>query len=141
MEAPERGTIGGTYSGNPLACAAALKVIEIMERENLAERSREIGNRVTERYNEMKQKYNVIGDIRGLGGMIGIEFIKPDGLNTPDPQITSIIIRNASKRGLLIEGAGTYNNVIRFLAPLVITDKQLEVGLDIIEESIKEAIG
>ena len=123
MEAPERGTIGGTYSGNPLACAAALKVIEIMERENLAERSREIGNRVTERYNEMKQKYNVIGDIRGL------------------PQITSIIIRNASKRGLLIEGAGTYNNVIRFLAPLVITDKQLEVGLDIIEESIKEAIG
>ena len=89
----------------------------------------------------MKQKYNVIGDIRGLGGMIGIEFIKPDGLNTPDPQITSIIIKNASKRGLLIEGAGTYNNVIRFLAPLVITDKQLEVGLDIIEESIKEAIG
>lgn len=76
MDAVPAGTIGGTYCGNPLACAASLKTIEIMERDHLAERSCEIGKKVTERYLEMQKKYPVIGDVRGLGGMIGIEFVK-----------------------------------------------------------------
>lgn len=140
MDAVPAGTIGGTYCGNPLACAASLKTIEIMEREHLAERSCEIGKKVTERYLEMQKKYPVIGDVRGLGGMIGIEFVKDQETKEPDAAFTSDLIQTCAKKGLLVEGAGTYNNVIRFLAPLVMTDEQLAAGLDIFEASIKECL-
>ena len=140
MDAVPAGTIGGTYCGNPLACAASLKTIEIMERDHLAERSCEIGKKVTERYLEMKKKYPVIGDVRGLGGMIGIEFVKDQETKEPDAAFTSDLIQTCAKKGLLVEGAGTYNNVIRFLAPLVMTDEQLAAGLDIFEASIKECL-
>lgn len=86
MEAPAPGTIGGTYCGNALACAASLKTIEIMERDHLADRSLEIGEKVTARYNEWKEKYNVIGDIRGLGGMIGLELVKDQATKEPAPE-------------------------------------------------------
>ena len=140
MDAVPAGTIGGTYCGNPLACAASLKTIEIMEREHLAERSCETGKKVTERYLEMQKKYPVIGDVRGLGGMIGIEFVKDQETKEPDAAFTSDLIQTCAKKGLLVEGAGTYNNVIRFLAPLVMTDEQLAAGLDIFEASIKECL-
>ena len=140
MDAVPAGTIGGTYCGNPLACAASLKTIEIMERDHLAERSCEIGKKVTERYLEMQKKYPVIGDVRGLGGMIGIEFVKDQETKEPDAAFTSDLIQTCAKKGLLVEGAGTYNNVIRFLAPLVMTDEQLAAGLDIFEASIKECL-
>ena len=139
-DAVPAGTIGGTYCGNPLACAASLKTIEIMERDHLAERSCEIGKKVTERYLEMQKKYPVIGDVRGLGGMIGIEFVKDQETKEPDAAFTSDLIQTCAKKGLLVEGAGTYNNVIRFLAPLVMTDEQLAAGLDIFEASIKECL-
>lgn len=137
MEAPAPGTIGGTYCGNPLACAASLKTIEIMERDHLAERSCEIGKKVMKRYQEMMDKYPVIGDVRGLGGMIGIEFVKDPDTKEPAPELTSAVIQYCAQHGLLVEGAGTYNNVIRFLAPLVMTDEQLEAGLDIFEAAVK----
>ncbi|MDY3766013.1 MAG: 4-aminobutyrate--2-oxoglutarate transaminase [Lachnospiraceae bacterium] len=140
MEAPAPGTIGGTFCGNALACAAALKTIEIMERDHLAERSCEIGEKVTARYREMMAKYPVIGDVRGLGGMIGIEFVKDQQGKEPDPGLTAAIIDECAKNGLLVEGAGTYNNVIRFLAPLVMTDEQLEAGLDIFEKAVKTCV-
>ncbi|MBO5470317.1 MAG: 4-aminobutyrate--2-oxoglutarate transaminase [Lachnospiraceae bacterium] len=138
MEGVAPGTIGGTYCGNPLACAASLKTIEIMERDHLADRSVEIGKKVTARYKEIQKKYPVVGDVRGLGGMIGIEFVKNPETKEPDAALTADIIRTCAKNGLLVEGAGTYNNVIRFLAPLVITDEQLEAGLDIFEAAVKE---
>lgn len=137
MDAPAPGTIGGTFGGNALACAAALKVIEVMERDNLAERSLEIGTKVTERYNAMKEKYECVGDVRGLGGMIGIEFVKDKKSKEPDAALTSAIINECAANGLLVEGAGTYSNVIRFLAPLVMTDEQLEAGLTIFENAVK----
>lgn len=137
MDAPAPGTIGGTYCGNALACAAALKVIEIMERDNLAGRSCEIGEKVTARYTEMMKKYPVIGDVRGLGGMVGIEFVKDTSTKEPAPELTAAIIAECARHGLLVEGAGTYGNVIRFLAPLVMTDDQLEAGLDIFEAAVK----
>lgn len=137
MEGVPAGTIGGTYCGNPLACAASLKTIEIMERENLADRSLEIGERVTARYKDIAEKYPVVGDIRGLGGMIGIEFVKDLDTKEPDAALTSAVIDYCARHGLLVECAGTYNNVIRFLAPLVITNEQLEAGLDIFEEAVK----
>ena len=140
MEAPAPGTIGGTFCGNPLACAASLKTIEIMERDHLAERSCEIGEKVTARYKEIMAKYPVIGDVRGLGGMIGIEFVKNKETKEPAPELTAEVIQACAERGLLVEGAGTYNNVIRFLAPLVITDEQLEAGLDIFEKAIASCL-
>lgn len=138
MEGVAPGTIGGTYCGNPLACAASLKTIEIMERDHLADRSVEIGKKVTARYKEIQKKYPVVGDVRGLGGMIGIEFVKDPETKEPDAALAADIIQTCAKNGLLVEGAGTYNNVIRFLAPLVITEEQLEAGLDIFEAAVKE---
>lgn len=136
MDAVPAGTIGGTYCGNPLACAAALKVIEIMERDNLADRSMELGKKVTARYEEIAKKYPVVGDIRGLGGMIGIEFVKDTATKEPYPELVAALVKETAQHGLLVENAGTYGNVIRFLAPLVITDEQLEAGLDIFDECI-----
>lgn len=136
MEAPAPGTIGGTFCGNPLACAAALKTIEIMEREHLAQRSLEMGEKVMARYREWMEKYPIIGDVRGLGGMVGIEFVKDQTTKEPAPELTSAIIQECAKHGLMVEGAGTYNNVIRFLAPLVMTDEQLEAGLKIMEAAV-----
>ena len=136
MEAPAPGTIGGTYCGNPLACAAALKTIEIMERDHLADRSIEIGKKVTDRYNEWKNRYKVIGDVRGLGGMIGLELVKDQATKEPAPELTKALILECAQNGLMIESAGTYVNVIRFLAPLVITDEQLEAGLEIMEQAL-----
>ncbi len=136
MEAAAPGSIGGTYCGNPLACAASLKTIEIMERDHLAERSCEIGEKVMRRYQEMMRKYPVIGDVRGLGAMIGIEFVKDQETKEPAPELTTDVIQTCAKNGLMVEGAGTYGNVIRFLAPLVISDEQLDTGLNIFEKSI-----
>ncbi|MGN0398599.1 MAG: 4-aminobutyrate--2-oxoglutarate transaminase [Blautia sp.] len=136
MEAPASGTIGGTFCGNPLACAAALKTIEIMERDHLAQRSLEMGEKVMTRYREWMEKYPIIGDVRGLGGMVGIEFVKDQMTKEPAPELTAAIIQECAKHGLMVEGAGTYNNVIRFLAPLVMTDEQLEAGLKIMEAAV-----
>lgn len=120
--------------------AAALKTIEIMERDDLAGRSCEIGEKVSKRFNEWKEKYPVIGDVRGLGGMIGLEFVKDQKSKEPYPEFSAAVISGCAKKGLMIEGAGTYGNVIRFLAPLVMTDEQLEAGLDIYESVIKELL-
>lgn len=139
MDRVAPGTVGGTYCGNPLACAAALKTIEIMEREHLKERSLAIGDAVTKRYQKMQKTYPVIGDVRGMGGMVGIEFVKDTQTKEPAAALTKEIISLCASKGLLVEGAGTYHNVIRFLAPLVMTDEQLEAGLSIFEEAIKEA--
>jgi len=136
MDAPAPGTIGGTYCGNALACAAALKVIEIMERDRLADRSLEIGRKVMARYEKMKETYECVGDVRGLGGMVGIEFVTDKAGKAPDAALTSAVIQECVRNGLMVEGAGTYGNVIRFLAPLVMTDEQLSCGLDIFEKAV-----
>lgn len=140
MESVVGGTIGGTYCGNPLACTSALKTIEIMERDNLANRSLEIGEKVQKRYREWMEKYDVIGDVRGLGAMIGIEFVTDKESKKPNPTIVLNIINKAAQNGLMIENAGVHSNVIRFLAPLLITDEQLEAGLQIFEDAIKKCI-
>jgi len=136
MESVPGGVIGGTFGGNALACAASLKVIEIMERDHLAERSCEIGQMVMARYTEWLDRYDVVGDIRGLGGMIGIEFVTDKKSKAPAARLTAAIISEAAQNGLLVEGAGIHGNVIRFLAPLVITNAQLKAGLDILEAAI-----
>lgn len=138
MESVLGGTIGGTYCGNPLACAAAIKTIEIMERDNFAKRSLEIGEKVQKRYREWLEKYDVIGDVRGLGGMIGMEFVTDKESKNPNTAIVSEIIEEAVQNGLMLENSGTCGQVIRFLAPLVMTDEQLEEGLKIFEIAIEK---
>ncbi|MDR3113518.1 MAG: aspartate aminotransferase family protein [Endomicrobium sp.] len=137
--AVKAGIIGGTYGGNALAAAAALKVIEIIKRDNLAERALEISKKIHKVFNEWKKEFFVIGDVRGIGCMTGIEFIK-DEEKTPYPELVNKIIQDAAQNGLIIENAGTYGNVIRFLAPLVITDAQLEKGLEIFKKAIERQV-
>ena len=137
MESVPGGVIGGTFGGNALACAASLKTIEIMERDHLADRSLAIGEKVMARYKEWLAKYDCVGDVRGLGGMIGIEFVEDKASKKPAKALTGAIIEECAANGLLVEGAGIYGNVIRFLAPLVITDEQIEAGLNIFERAIK----
>ncbi len=140
MESVKGGTIGGTYCGNPVACAAALKVIEIMKRDHLDQRAREIGAIATARFNSWQDTYAVIGDVRGLGAMIGIEFVKDRISKEPAPELVAAIVTEAAQNGLIIESAGVYGNVIRFLAPLVITDEQLAAGFDIFEKAISKCV-
>ena len=130
------GVIGGTYGGNALACAAGLKVLEVIDKERLIDRANEIGKKIVARFTGWKEKYECVGDVRGLGAMIGVEFVKDKASKEPDAALVGNIIKYAANHGLLMENAGTYSNVIRFLAPLVITDDQIEAGLKIYEEAI-----
>jgi 4-aminobutyrate aminotransferase/(S)-3-amino-2-methylpropionate transaminase len=136
IDASQAGGIGGTFAGNPIAAAAALKVLEIMERDDLASRSCQIGEIVNSRLKAMQEKYEIIGDVRGLGSMVGIEFVKDRVTKEPAKDITSKIVEECGKTGLVILNAGVRGNVIRFLMPLVITDDLLESGLDILEAAI-----
>lgn len=138
FDAVPAGTIGGTFCGNALACASALKVIEIMERDRLCERAMEIGAKCFAKFSEWKEKYETVGDVRGIGAMIGIEFVKEKSTKEPAAELVSRLIASCAAKGLIVESAGSYGNVIRFLAPLVITDEQLDAGFEIMEDSIKE---
>jgi 4-aminobutyrate aminotransferase/(S)-3-amino-2-methylpropionate transaminase len=135
MDAPPAGTLGGTYSGNPVACAAALAVLDIYEREDLASRSQTIGQVVIKRFQQLQERYPVIGEVRGLGGMVAMELVKDRATKEPDAATTSAILAAAHQRGLLLIKAGMYDNVIRVLVPLNITDEQLQQALDIVEAS------
>ena len=141
MDAAPAGTIGGTYCGNPVSCASALAVMDVMKSEDFAGKACHIGEVVTAAYKEMQKKYPVIGDVRGLGAMIGIELVKDQETKEPATELTSKLIQSALQKGLLLESCGTYSNTIRFLAPLVMTDEQMAKGLEIFEEALKEAMG
>lgn len=137
FDAVPAGVIGGTFGGNALACAAALKVIEVLQRDSFCGRALRIGEICRKHFTAWQEKYEIIGDVRGLGAMLGIEFVKDKESKAPNQKLVSKLILDAAAHGLLLESAGTYGNVIRFLAPLVITDKQLLVGLAIFEQSIR----
>ena len=139
MDKVTPGTIGGTYNGNAVACAAALKVLEIMERDDYPGKALAIAEKCMNKFSEWKEKFAVIGDVRGTGAMMGIEFIKDDK-KTPDATLVAKIVSDACEKGLILESAGTYGNVIRFLCPLCVTDEQLEKGLEIFEEVISANI-
>jgi 4-aminobutyrate aminotransferase/(S)-3-amino-2-methylpropionate transaminase len=140
MESIQIGAVGGTYGGNPIACAAALKTIEIMERENLADRAMEINKICLERFEKWERKYQMIGDTRGLGAMLAVEFVKDRETKEPATEENINIIAEAIRNGLIIERAGLRDNCIRFLMPLVLTDEQLFNGLDILEKAMDKYI-
>lgn len=130
------GTLGGTYGGNAVACAAALEVLEVIEKEKLLDRAKQISERCFKRFGSWREKYEVVGDVRGIGVMLGIEFVKNKETKEPNSELVSKLVQECASKGLIIESAGTYHNVIRFLCPLVVTDEQLEAGFDILEQAI-----
>ncbi|MEX1190074.1 MAG: aspartate aminotransferase family protein [Bacteroidia bacterium] len=136
MDAAEPGTIGGTYIGSPLSCVAALATIQYMKDINLNQRALDVGDIIMKRLNVLKEKCADIGDVRGIGAMNAIEFVKNNSPIEPNGEICSAIVKSCAAKGLIILSAGTNKNVIRILCPLVITDKQLKAGLDILEEEI-----
>jgi 4-aminobutyrate aminotransferase/(S)-3-amino-2-methylpropionate transaminase len=133
MDSSHVGGLGGTYGGNPIACAAALGAIETIEEEKLVERARHIGQILTESLLALQKKYPIIGEVRGRGAMQAIEIVK-DGSQEPNPAAMGAIIKYCQSKGVLILTAGTYGNVIRFLPPLVITDELLRDALGVLEE-------
>ncbi len=138
MDAVHPSGIGGTYAGNPLCCEAALAVFDIFESENLLEKAVLLGKTLESRFIKLQKKYDIIGDIRGLGPMIAMELVKDNVRKTPAADETKQLASYCFEKGLLILGCGTYGNVIRFLMPLVITDEQLEAGLQILEDGFSE---
>ncbi|RXT04281.1 4-aminobutyrate--2-oxoglutarate transaminase [Ammoniphilus sp. CFH 90114] len=138
MDAANPGEIGGTYGGSPLGCVAALKVIEMMEEQGLPERAMKIGEAVVSRFRRLQEEFPVIGDVRTLGAMTAVEFVKDPLTKEPNKELTASIIQEVHQRGVILMGAGLYSNAIRFLCPLVITDGQLEEGLNVIEQVVRE---
>jgi 4-aminobutyrate aminotransferase/(S)-3-amino-2-methylpropionate transaminase len=136
MDAAAPGTIGGTYIGNPLSCVAASATIQYMKDINLNKRGAEIGNIIADRLKSIQKRCVDIGDVRGHGAMIGIEFIKNGDPRQPNGDICGAIVKSCVAKGLIILSAGTYKNIIRILSPLVITEDQLNAGLDILEQEI-----
>ncbi|WP_225846514.1 4-aminobutyrate--2-oxoglutarate transaminase [Streptomyces sp. HPF1205] len=135
MDAAHTGGLGGTYGGNPVACAAALGAIETMRELDLPARARRIGEIMTPRLHAMREKFPVIGEVRGRGAMIAIELVRP-GTKEPDAAVTSAVAKACHAAGLIVLTCGTYGNVLRFLPPLVIGEDLLNEGLDILEEAL-----
>jgi 4-aminobutyrate aminotransferase/(S)-3-amino-2-methylpropionate transaminase len=138
MDSPAAGGLGGTYGGNPIACAAALAVLDIMEEEHLLARADAIGKKVTLALHEIQQRHRTIGDVRGRGAMMGFEFAA-DGKRSGQV-LAQAVIDEARSRGLLLLSAGAKRNIIRILVPLVINDADLDSALRVLAESCDAAL-
>lgn len=137
MDKVHVGGLGGTYSGNPVACAAALKAIELIERDDLCGRAVHLGGIACERLQAMQSKFEMIGDVRGLGAMLAMEFVEDRKTKKPlDAAKTVAIVQDVARNGVLSIRCGLYSNGLRFLFPLVITEAQLHEGLDVVEAAI-----
>ncbi|KTT55408.1 4-aminobutyrate aminotransferase [Pseudomonas oryzihabitans] len=138
MDAVAPGGLGGTYAGSPIACAAALAVIETFEEEKLLDRSKAVGERLTAGLRELAAKHAQICDVRGLGAMIAMELGKGGDIEQPDAELTSQIVVRARQKGLILLSCGSYGNVLRILVPLTASDEELDRGLAIIGECFAE---
>ena len=141
MDAAAPSTIGGTYIGNPLSCAAAIATIDFIKDNNLNQRGKDVGEIVLSRFKSMKDRFPQIGDVRGLGAMVAMEFVKNGDPRQPDGDLCVEVVQACAKRGLILLNAGTYKNNIRVLSPLTIEDELLYRGLDILEEEIEKLVG
>ncbi len=142
MDASNPGGLGGTYAGNPVACAAAHAVLDVIEDEKLCDRANAIGKIILDRCTQLKERSNLncIGDVRGLGAMCAIELVKDGSSGEPAPQLTAALLKAASDRGLILLSCGTYGNVIRFLVPLTASYDLVREGMDIFEASLADAV-
>jgi len=141
MDAPLPGGLGGTYAGNPLACAAALAVLDVFESEALVARAAERFVAVREALKRLQAHVPAIGDVRGLGCMLAMEFVKDPGTKEPDADLAQRVIEGARSRGLLLLKCGPHKNVVRLLAPLTATVDELAKGVEILEAAVHAAAG
>ncbi len=140
MDAPGDSAIGGTYVGNPVAQAAALAVLDVIEEEGLIERAAEIGERMRGRMLAWQERFDALGDVRGLGAMLAIELVHDRATKEPAPELASAVAEAALERGLLLMKSGIYGNCIRVLVPLVISDAELDEALSVWEQAMEAAL-
>ena len=136
MDASHVGGLGGTYGGNPVACRAALAVLDFVEESQLSERAARIGETVRQRFLCLQERFELIGDVRGLGAMMAIELVTDRKAKTPASEQAKKLVQYGVEHGLILLSCGKFGNVIRTLMPLVITDEQLQEGLDIVEQGL-----
>ncbi len=141
MDAPIPGGLGGTFAGSPLACAAGLAVLNVMKEEQLLKRSVEIGRFMSSRLKGLQARFPAIGEVRNLGAMVAMELVKNGRADAPDAELTKALVQAAGRHGLVILSCGVYSNVIRFLAPLTITDALLKEGFNLLELALEEVAG
>jgi 4-aminobutyrate aminotransferase/(S)-3-amino-2-methylpropionate transaminase len=141
MDAPGDGAVGGTYVGNPVAQAAAVAVLDVLEEEGLVERAARIGETIRGRMLGWQERYPQIGDVRGLGAMLALEYVRDPETKEPAPELATRVIEEAAERGLLMLKAGIYSNCNRVLCPLVITDAELEEALGAWDEALEAVLG
>jgi 4-aminobutyrate aminotransferase/(S)-3-amino-2-methylpropionate transaminase len=140
MDAPHEGAVGGTYVGNPVALAAALAVLDVIEEEHLVERAEVIGEAMRERMRAWQSRLPAIGDVRGLGAMLALELVRDPVTKEPAPELATAVVEQAAQRGLLLLKAGIHGNCIRVLCPLVITDAELDEAMDAWESALADVL-
>jgi 4-aminobutyrate aminotransferase/(S)-3-amino-2-methylpropionate transaminase len=142
MDAVPPGGLGGTYGGNPAACAAAIAAVQVIEEENLLERSRELGERMVARLHVIAASnwLPYISDVRGLGAMVSFELVTDRAAHAPNPELTVALTRKAAQNGLILLSCGLYGNVVRIMVPLTARDAIVDEGLDILERSLREIV-
>ena len=138
MDAPHVGGLGGTFGGNPVACQAALAIIELMEAPGVMERAAALGENLKARFLQFQEQFEMVGDVRGLGAMMAMELVSDRAEKTPAPAWADAVVQKCHANGLLLIKAGNYGNVIRALPPLVITDEELEKAFQILENAFAE---
>jgi 4-aminobutyrate aminotransferase/(S)-3-amino-2-methylpropionate transaminase len=136
MDAPGDSAVGGTFVGNPVAQAAALAVLDVFEEEGLVERAERIGETIRGRMLAWQERHPQIGEVRGLGAMLAVEYVRDPATKEPAPELATRVAEEAAQRGLLLLKAGTYSNCNRVLCPLVITDSELDEALGAWEEAL-----
>jgi 4-aminobutyrate aminotransferase/(S)-3-amino-2-methylpropionate transaminase len=137
MDKPHVGGLGGTYSGNPLSCRAGLAVLDLLS-DDMLEKAAQLGGKVRDRFLNLKEKYEIIGDVRGLGPMVGMELVKDRQSKEPAGDEAAELVKRSYEEGLIVISCGVYHNVIRILVPLVITDDELEQGFAVLEDRLRE---
>jgi len=140
MDAPDDSAIGGTYVGNPVAQAAALAVLDVFEEEGLTARAEAIGETIRSRMLAWQERWEQIGDVRGLGAMLAIELVSDPESKTPDAELASAVVEAAAARGLLLLKSGIYSNCIRVLTPLVISEAELDEALEVWEQALDASL-
>lgn len=140
MDAPITGGLGGTYAGSAVSCAAALAVIDVMEKEKLPARANYVGDILMQRLRKFQGEFTCVGEVRGQGAMVAMELVRNRDPHAPDADLTKALVQRAAANGLVLLSCGLYGNVIRLLVPLTASDAIIDEGLDIIEKSLREVL-
>jgi 4-aminobutyrate aminotransferase/(S)-3-amino-2-methylpropionate transaminase len=141
MDSVHPGGIGGTYGANPLACEAALAVFDVIEKESLLQKGKDIGDKLLLGLKELEKRFDIIGDVRGIGALVAMELVEDRTTKQPAPEKAKAITDYCFDKGLVLLSCGTYGNVLRFMMPLVTTDEQLETGIQILGDAFASIAG